>query len=299
MASTFKIDQLAVEVAGGRLATFRIGASGKGIPSVLAVHGTTATSYEWLALARALTGRATIVAPDLRGRGASNGLPGPYGIQAHVADLIAVLDQLELEQPAVAIGHSLGAYIAVRLAADHPDRIRAAVLVDGGLTIPGSDRVDPQVLVDALLGPALARLRMTFASHDAYHDWWRAHPAVHGSDIADADLVAYADHDLVGQQPELRSSVAEQAVRGDAAGFLEVAGAADDLTVPSTLLCAPRGLQGEPNPMQPLALAEAWAAQAPQQRVAIQVPDVNHYTIVMGRAGAAAVAAAVAAALAR
>ena len=300
MSSTsLKIEQLDVDVAGGKLATFRFGAPDEGAPAVLAVHGITASSYEWLALARALTGRATILAPDLRGRGASNGLPGPYGIEAHVADLLAVLDQLELAQPAVVIGHSLGAYIAARLAADHPDRVRAAVLVDGGLMIPGSERIDPQAFADALLGPALARLKMTFASHDAYHDWWRAHPAIQGSDVADADLIAYADHDLVGEEPELRSSVAEQAVRGDAAEFLQMANGADRLAVSSTLLCAPRGLRGEPNPMQPLALVEAWAAQAPRQRDAIQVPGVNHYTIVMGRAGAAAVAAAVAAALGR
>jgi lipase len=299
MSSTSQIKQLDVAVAGGTLATFRFGAPAKGAPAVLAIHGITASSYEWLALARASAGRATIFAPDLRGRGASNGLPGPYGIQAHVADLTAVLDQLQLGSPAVVVGHSLGAYITARLAADHQDRIRAVVLVDGGLMIPGIDRVEPQVFVDAFLGPALARLKMTFSSPEAYHDWWRAHPAIKGSDIADADLVAYADHDLVGREPELRSSVAEQAVRGDASDFLEMASAADRLTMPSTLLCAPRGLLGEPNPMQPLALVEAWAERAPQQRVAIQVPEVNHYSIVMGRTGAAAVAAAVAAALAR
>jgi len=299
MSAAVESDRLEVGVAGGKLAAFRFGASGEGARPVLAVHGTTASSYEWLALARALTGRATILAPDLRGRGASNGLPGPYGIAAHLSDLTAMLDQLAPAQPPVAVGHSLGAYVVARLAADRPDRIRAVVLVDGGLMIPGSDRVDLQAFADALLGPALARLKMTFASHEAYHDWWRAHPAIQGSDIADADLVAYADHDLVGRQPELRSSVSEQAVRADAAGFLEVATGADRLAVPSTLLCAPRGLRGEPNPMQPLALAQAWAAQAPRQRVAIQVPEVNHYTIAMGRAGAAAVAAAVAAALAR
>ena len=285
-------------MAGGTLAVFRFGAVPDQAPVVLAVHGITASSYMWLALARALTGRATIVAPDLRGRGASNELPGPHGIESHVADLLACLDQLGVEQPVVVLGHSLGAYITASLAVDHPQRLRHAVLVDGGLRIPGSEGVDPQGLLEAFLGPALARLKLTFPSHDAYHDWWRVHPAFAGSDVADADLVAYADHDLVGEEPRLRSSVAEAAVRGDAAELVEMRSAADQLTVPATLLCAPRGLVNDPNQVQPEALVRAWAAEAPERRRAIPVPDCNHYTIILGRAGAATVADAVLSALA-
>jgi len=294
MRSPSEVDRFDVAVAGGTLAAFRFGSPGAGAP-VLAVHGITASSHSWFALARALGEQATIVAPDLRGRGRSNELRGPYGIAAHVADLVALLDQLQLEQPPVAVGHSLGAYIVARLAVDHPSRVRAAVLVDGGLTIPGSDRVDPQAFVDAFLGPAIARLKMSFPSRAAYRDWWRAHPAIKGSDVADDELFAYVDHDLIGDEPGMRSSVAERAVRGDAAEVPEMGAAAHRLDLPATLLCAPRGLLDDPNPMQPLPLAQAWAAEAPRQRRAVQVPDVNHYTIVLGRSGAAAVSEAVAA----
>lgn len=293
-----EIQRLEVAVSGGTLAAFRIASPTDDAPVVLAAHGITSSSRTWLGVARALARYATIVAPDLRGRGASKELPGPYGIESHVADLLECLDQLAVEQPVVVVGHSLGAYITTRLAADHPERLRRAVLVDGGLSVPGSDGVDPQEFLDVFLGPALARLKMTFQSHEAYRDWWRAHPALDGSDVADGDLIAYADHDLIGTKPHLRSSVAEQAVRADAADLLEMGSAAHQLTVPSTLLCAPRGLANEPNPMQPLPLVRAWAAEAPEQRLAIQVPDCNHYTIVLGQSGAAAVADAVRFALA-
>jgi hypothetical protein len=115
--------------------------------------------------------------------------------------------------------------------------------------------------------------------------------------VADEDLLAYADHDLVGYEPELRSSVSEAAVRGDAADLFEMGEPAHRLEVPTTLMCAPRGLLDDPNPMQPLELVEAWAAEAPAQRLAIQVPDINHYTIVLGR-GAATVAGTIISALA-
>jgi pimeloyl-ACP methyl ester carboxylesterase len=48
-----------------------------GAPVVLAVHGITASSRAWLTVARHLGDRVTVIAPDLRGRGASAGLPGP------------------------------------------------------------------------------------------------------------------------------------------------------------------------------------------------------------------------------
>ena len=293
-----QIERLEVAVQGGTLAVFRFATAPDRAPVVLAVHGITSSSYTWLALARALAGRATIVAPDLRGRGASSELPGPYGIESHVADLLACLDELGIEQPVVVLGHSLGAYITASLAVDHPQRLRHAVLADGGLGVPGSEGVDPQEFLDAFLGPALARLKLTFPNHDAYHDWWRGHPAFAGSDVADADLVAYADHDLVGEVPRLRSPVAEAAVRGDAAELFEMRSAADQLTVPATLMCAPRGLVNDPNQVQPVALVRAWAAKAPEQRWAIPVPNCNHYTIVLGRAGAETVADAVLSALA-
>jgi lipase len=291
------IERLDVRVAGGSLATFRLGRGpGRGLGPVLAVHGITANSRSWRAVARALDGRAELLAVDLRGRGASSGLPAPYGMEAYARDLLAVLDGCGIER-AVLVGHSLGAYAVARLAADHPERVRAAVLVDGGLTSPAVQDVDPEAFLAAFLGPALARLELTFPTPEAYHDWWRAHPALAGSDVADEDLVAYADHDLGGAAPGLHSTVAKDAVRADAHEMFEMGKPAQRLTVPAELLRAPRGLQDEPSPLIAPDLAQAWADAAPGQRRVLSVPDVNHYTIVMGAAGAASVAHAIVRAL--
>lgn len=276
-----------VPVAGGKLATFRLGAD-PGAPPVIAIHGITSTSRTWLAIARALGDRASLIALDLRGRGASNELPPPFGIDAHARDVLAVIDHLNLPRAVIA-GHSLGAYIAARLATLHPDRVQQLVLVDGGLTIPESEGVDPEQFMEAFLGPALARLRMTFPDLAAYHHWWTQHPAVEGADIAPADLKAYAAHDLVGEPPRMRSSINPQVVHDDGVDLFEVSDAGA-LSVPATLLCAPRGMVDDPNPMQPLSLVQAWAAGDPDRRRAIEVPDVNHYTIAWGAHSAAIVA---------
>lgn len=285
-----------IPVSGGSLALFRLGTGPGAAEPVIAVHGITANSHAWLAVDRALEGRAALLAVDLRGRGASSGLPGPYGMEAYARDLLAVLDACDLER-AVLVGHSLGAYAVARLAADHPERVRAAVLVDGGLTNPAIADVDPEPFLAAFLGPALARLELTFVDREAYHAWWRAHPALAGSDVADSDLVAYADHDLGGSAPELHSTVAKDAVRADAHELFEMGKPAHRLAVPVEMLRAPRGLQDEPTPMIAPELAAAWAAEAPAQRRVTDVPDVNHYTLVMGRAGARAVAQAIVRAL--
>jgi pimeloyl-ACP methyl ester carboxylesterase len=290
------IDEFAVDVNGGKLAVFGIGAASQAAPVVIAVHGITANSRAWLPTARALDGRATVIAPDIRGRGESNELPGPYGLASHAADLLAILDQLELER-VVLVGHSLGAYIVSHFGVEHPQRVEALVLVDGGLTIPGSEGADPQEFVDAFLGPAIARLTLRFPTREAYLHWWRQHPAIAGSDIAEQDLVAYVEHDTVGEEPELRSSVAEPAVRGDAGELAAFGVAARRLSVPARLLCAPRGLLDDPRPMQPIERARAWARDAPGQRHATLVEDVNHYTITLGARGAAAVADAIAASI--
>lgn len=275
-------------VAGGALHAGRWGTSG---PTVLAVHGITATHLAWAEAARLLPD-LTVLAPDLRGRGGSAALPGPYGMAAHVADLVALLDAVDAQRVAVA-GHSMGGFIAVALAAAFPDRVAALVLVDGGLPTGRPADPLPPGGIDALLGPAAARLKMTFASREDYRAFWRAHPAV--GPIWGPSVQAYVDYDLRGEPPLLHSSCVAEAVRVDGAQIADHAAttaALGRVGVPVTFLRAERGLLDEPAPLYPEALVEPWRTG----RMHIQaqtVADTNHYSILMGTPGAAAVAAAV------
>lgn len=290
-------ERVDVEVEGGRLATFRLGSTLPDAPAVLAVHGITSSSRTWLATARALGDRVALIAVDLRGRARSSELPPPFGLDAHARDMVAVLDHLGLERAVVA-GHSLGAYVAARVAVGHPRRVSRLVLVDGGLTIPESrDVADPEGFIDAFLGPTLDRLKMTFASVEDYFAWWAQHPALAGADVDPATLREYAAHDLVGEPPRMRSSINPRVVRDDGLDLFS-APDAERLTVPAVLLCAPKGMIDDPHPMQPLALVERWAAADPERRLAVAVPGVNHYTIALGERGARAVAEAIATAVA-
>jgi lipase len=271
---------------------------GEAAAVVLAAHGITASHAGWRAVARELLARrpgVCLLAPDLRGRGRSAAVGPPYGMAAHVADLLAVLDDAGLRR-AVLAGHSMGAFVVARLAAERPERAGAVVLVDGGLRLPARADVDADQVLDAVLGPAIARLRMTFASVEEYVAFWQAHPAFAGR--WSEDVEAYVRADLAGAPGSLRSVVSEQAVRTDGAELLRdeaTLGALERVRAPLRLLRAPRGLLDDDNPLIPRGVLDAFAAAHPGA-VVEEVPAVNHYTITLGT-GAATVAAAIAAAV--
>ena len=279
--------QLDVAVVGGLLHAGQWGSAG---PTVLAVHGITATHMGWLEVAQRLPD-VSLLAPDLRGRGRSAHLPGPYGLAAHVADLVALLDAVGCER-VVVVGHSMGGFVAVQLAARHPHRVSQLVLVDGGLPTGRPQDPIPAGGIDAMLGPAAARLAMTFSSRESYRDFWRAHPAV--GPIWGPAVQAYVDYDLVGEPPELRSSCREEAMRIDGAGVVDhatTAAALRRVTAPITFLRAERGLLDGP-PFYPEDAVARWLQGSPVVQ-ARTVSDTNHYSLLLGAQGAAAVAHAV------
>ena len=285
-------ETLDVEVAGGRLHVARWG---DGPVPVIGIHGITASSRSLLPVARRLGREFTLLAPDLRGRGASNELPGPFGLRAHADDCARVLDDAGAG-PAVVVGESMGAFVAVVLAAARPDLVDRLVLVDGGLPLPLPEGVDPKGVAEAVLGPALARLRMTFPSADAYLDFWRAHPAV-GEEWG-ADVEAYLRYDLVpAGDGTFRSRVSEEAVRADSDQVLldteVVDRALRALSCPLRLIRATRNLLNQLPPLIPDAVVHEWKAVLPQLDDTL-VDDTNHYTVMLGARGAETIAAAVA-----
>jgi len=250
-------------------------------PVVVAVHGITASHLAWLELAAAAP-ELRIVAPDLRGRGASNGLPGPWSMERHADDVVAILDTLGLES-APLVGHSMGAMVANVARFRHPDRVSDVLLVDGGLTLSLPDGVAPDP--DALLGPAAERLAMTFASPEEYHAFWRKHPAL--ADAWSDTLERYIDYDLVdGRARTVVDAMRQNAVEAYGTPGIEAAVAA--VRPGTVMLAAPRGLLDETPGLYSPAARELWAARLGVEFV--EVPGTNHYTIVMTRAGAAVVA---------
>ena len=256
-------------------------------PTVLAIHGITASHLSWPLVADRLA--VPLVAVDLRGRGRSNKLPGPFDLKAQARDMLAVMDHLALDQ-VVVLGHSMGAFVAVCLAELAPERIASLVLVDGGLPIAPPDGVAPEDLPALVLGPALARLSMTFTSRDEYAEFWRAHPAL--GPYWNETIASYINYDLEGTEPTLSASsnadaVAENALQLDGRhGYAE---ALAGLTMPVDFLHAPRGLADQVPPLYPDDEIKRLSAGLPRIRFHDSL-DVNHYTIVLTPSGADQVA---------
>jgi pimeloyl-ACP methyl ester carboxylesterase len=266
-------------------------------PTVLAIHGITASHVSWKTLAETAPD-LRIIAPDLRGRGRSNRLPGPWGMGTHAADMVALLDAFGVEQ-AIVVGHSMGAFVSATLARTAPARVAELVLIDGGLPIPHPAGVAAEDLPKALIGPAAERLSMTFESAQAYRDFWRKHPAFAG-DWTPA-VEAYVDYDLDGTAPQLSPSSRYEAVAADSlqlSGDVGYADALAALPMPVSFLRAPRGLMNEPRALYSPSTVEEWEARMPRLTTH-EIADVNHYTIVMARRGADDVAAIIRSAVAR
>jgi pimeloyl-ACP methyl ester carboxylesterase len=279
--------QLDIPVQGGTLRALKFG---DGEQIIVAAHGITASAMGFGAVARALPDGWSLVALDLRGRGDSNALPGPFGIDQHARDICAVAKALGPQQ-VVLTGQSMGAYAALRAAVAQPELFERLVLIDGGLPLPVPPGLDPDVVLEATVGPAVARLSQTFPTEESYVDFFKVHPAL--ADDWSEDIEAYVRYDLAGEPGAFRSKVNPVAVRQDGRDlFLEAASYGEDLMalqIPALLLYAPRGMLGQEGGLMAQPVVEHWAATAPRLSVEL-VPDTNHYTILMTAQAAAILA---------
>jgi pimeloyl-ACP methyl ester carboxylesterase len=100
---------------------------GPGPPAVL-LHGGSLTARTWDYVALALRSDFRLVAPDMRGHGASDWVDD-YSIEGYTTDLLAVVDGLGIERARV-VGMSLGGIVACEFALRHPDRTASLAMVD-------------------------------------------------------------------------------------------------------------------------------------------------------------------------
>jgi pimeloyl-ACP methyl ester carboxylesterase len=125
------------EVNGVRLA---YSDSGSGPPAVLLVHGFPLNRSMWEPQLGLLRDRARVIAPDLRGFGASEaGPPAPLTMAQHADDLSALLDVLGVGERVIFCGLSMGGYIAFPFWTRHRERVAGLVLADTRATPDGPE----------------------------------------------------------------------------------------------------------------------------------------------------------------
>ena len=116
--------------------------------------------------------------------------PGPPGLAGHASDVAQVLEALDLRD-VVLVGHSMGAYLAPVVETRAADRVRALVLVDGGIP-PG---------FPAFMRPWMVKWQFRRQLESANKDW----PTV------DAFAAHVKFDQMVASRPDLRETVLKMA----------------------------------------------------------------------------------------
>lgn len=125
-------------------ASYFVAQGGAGSPLLL-LHGFPETHVCWQRIAPELAGAHRVVAPDLRGYGASRAPAGGpqgegYSKRELAAELVTLMAALGHERFAV-VGHDRGARVAFRLALDHPERVTRVALLNVVPTVDQFERM--------------------------------------------------------------------------------------------------------------------------------------------------------------
>ncbi len=150
---------------------------------VLAIHGLTGHGQRWQEFATRQLGEIPVAAPDLLGHGYSS-WAAPWNIDANVQALVTLLDE-QADAPVLVVGHSFGGAMALHLAAAHPDRVAALVLLDPAIGLDGRWMAE---IADAMLSSPDYRDAAEARAEQANGAW-----ADVDADVLDTEL----DHHLI------------------------------------------------------------------------------------------------------
>lgn len=146
-------------------------------PPVLLVHGLGWDHSLWKGQIETLSRQGwRVVAPDLRGMGATEKPDGAYTIDLYAADLLALMDAIGVQRFAL-VGFSLGGIITTAMIERAPGRIAAAVIACCGI----HSTAEAEAATERMLARAAGLGARAFAEEQAlaiwHPDWAAAHPA--------------------------------------------------------------------------------------------------------------------------
>ncbi|MGF1473716.1 MAG: alpha/beta fold hydrolase [Rubrobacteraceae bacterium] len=261
----------------------------KGGEPLICLHGITAQHRSFNALARHLGEEYELVGVDLRGRGDSEKPESGYGLEAHAADVMSVLDHLGLES-AVLAGHSMGGFVGVRAALSYPERVRALVLLDGGWPRPEAseedmtekERAEAEEIRQGL-ERAYSRLDMVFESPDDYLNFWFPDQGITMRDLP-PELADYYRYDLGEVEDGYQPKASLNAVEEDSpqiSSEAPTAGQMRSIRCPVALIRTTEGFLPGSSPFISGAV-RARMDEALDLRSDTLLEGANHYTMMWG-----------------
>ncbi len=155
--------------------TYELVVVGEG-STVVFLHGFSGSAADWEPFAAALAPTHATLAVDLLGHGATSRptAVARYALDRQAADLVDVVGRLA-PGPAILVGYSYGARIALQLAADHPTRVTGLALVSPSAGIADDEDRAARRAADEALAADLERDGI-----DAFVERWEALPMFAG-----------------------------------------------------------------------------------------------------------------------
>lgn len=233
--------------------TLNVADQGAG-PAIVLLHGWSYDLHLWDALAsRLLEAGWRVIRLDLRGHGRSPAA-GPYPFARLSRDLEAVLAELT-EHPPVLLGLSLGGFLTMRHAIDHPQAVRGIVLADTWTTPIPSDAEMAASLPDSAQGP------------QALAQWWSDRRGGAATVSSDPALLAARDRFAQRNADGLRHAIAACAER-EPVTEAELS----SITAPTLLIA------GEQERLFTPAMHAAMAAAIPDSQLHV-IPGAGHISV--------------------
>lgn len=119
-------------IAGVQL-HLRVADGPEGAPTIVVLHGGPGGDFRSLQALEALSDQYRVAFYDQRGAGLSERVPTEMlNLDGHLEELRAVVEHVSPDAPPILIGHSWGAMLATAYLGQHPDDVRAAVLIEPG-----------------------------------------------------------------------------------------------------------------------------------------------------------------------
>ena len=103
---------------------------GTGAP-VLFLHGLGSSSAGWALQRDVFAAQYQVILADARGHGRSSKPPGPYSVPMFAADIVGLLDGLDVTAVHV-VGLSMGGMIGFQMAVDYPERVKSLTVINSG-----------------------------------------------------------------------------------------------------------------------------------------------------------------------
>ncbi len=131
--------------------------AGQGVPLLL-VHGFPLDQSMWTAQLEGLASHCRVLTPDLRGFGQSRSSAAASSLQQAAADLAQMLDRLQIGEPVILGGLSMGGYIAWQFWQHHRARLAGLILcdtraaADAPEVAAGRERLAERVLQEGVAG---------------------------------------------------------------------------------------------------------------------------------------------------